>query len=107
MCGRKSYAMNGINEEQLRGEELKSQGRVITRKSRVQGDEESKRKDETHADIWIRLGCTAEFFRDELGEAFAHYAVDGHFEQHKVKSPAFRHWLLKQFFEETGKAPAR
>ncbi|RYI27945.1 hypothetical protein EVU96_15955 [Bacillus infantis] len=66
-------------------------------------NEESKK--ESQADILIRASDTAEFFQNDLGEAFAAVTINGHKEVLKVKSKKFKMWLTKQFYDSTKKAP--
>jgi hypothetical protein len=61
---------------------------------------------EKQADTIIRLGEEAEYFRNEIGEAYAKVPSASHFECLKVKSRKFRLWLTKEYYEETGRAPA-
>ncbi|MGO0063496.1 hypothetical protein ACTID9_26430 [Brevibacillus fluminis] len=70
-----------------------------------QTSDESKGGEETQSDILIRLGNEATFFSNEIEEAFASVEINGHTEQWKVRSRSFKLWLIKKFFETTGKAP--
>jgi hypothetical protein len=65
--------------------------------------EESKK--ESQADILIRVSVKAEFFQNDLGEAFASVSINGHKEVLKVKSKKFKMWLTKQYYDTTKKAP--
>lgn len=65
--------------------------------------EESKK--ESQADILIRVSEEAEFFQNDLEEAFAAVTINGHKEVLKVKSKKFKMWLTKQFYDATKKAP--
>ncbi|MCM3360935.1 hypothetical protein [Niallia sp. MER TA 168] len=65
--------------------------------------EESKK--ESQADILIRVGEGAEFFQNDLDEAFAAVIINGHQEVLKVKSKKFKMWLTKQYYDATKKAP--
>jgi hypothetical protein len=62
-------------------------------------------KKESQADILIRVSDEAEFFQNDLGEAFAAVAINGHKEVLKVKNKKFKMWLTKQFYDATKKAP--
>lgn len=62
--------------------------------------------EETQTDLLIRLGSEAQFFKDDIDEAYAALIVKGHMETWKVKSKQFLMWLTKRYYEETGKAPA-
>ncbi|ETI69370.1 hypothetical protein [Neobacillus vireti] len=66
-------------------------------------NEESKK--ESQADILIGVGEEAEFFQNDLGDAFAAVTINGHKEVLKVKSKKFKMWLTKQFYDATKKAP--
>ena len=65
--------------------------------------EESKK--ESQADVLIGVSEDAEFFQNDLGEAFAAVTINGHKEVLKVKSKKFKMWLTKQFYDATKKAP--
>ena len=65
--------------------------------------EESKK--ESQADILIRVSDGAEFFQNDLSEAFAAVNIGGHKEVLKVKSKKFKMWLTKQYYDTTKKAP--
>ncbi|AIM14942.1 hypothetical protein HW35_00360 [Bacillus sp. X1(2014)] len=65
--------------------------------------EESKK--ESQADILIRVGEEAEFFQNDLGEAYAVVTLNGHKEVLKVKNKKFKMWLTKQYYDATKKAP--
>jgi hypothetical protein len=65
--------------------------------------EESKK--ESQADILIRVSEEAEFFQNDLGEAFAAVILNGHKEVLKVKSKKFKMWLTKQYYDAMKKAP--
>lgn len=64
-----------------------------------------KSNDETQADKLIRLGSQATFFQNSLDVAYAAIEIDGHEKTTKVRSGSFQIWLMKQYYEETGKAP--
>lgn len=65
--------------------------------------EESKK--DSQADILIRVSDEAEFFQNDLGEAFAAVTIKGHKEVLKVKSKKFKMWPTKQYYDATKKAP--
>ncbi|WP_236013073.1 hypothetical protein [Heyndrickxia sporothermodurans] len=65
--------------------------------------EESKK--ESQADILIRVSDEAEFFQNDLGEAYAAVTLNGHKEVMKVKNKKFKMWLTKQFYDATKRAP--
>ncbi|MEK5182707.1 hypothetical protein [Paenibacillus odorifer] len=58
------------------------------------------------AQLLIRLGEDSEYFRNEIGEAYAKVPIGDHFECLKVKSKRHRLLLTKTFYELTGKAPS-
>jgi hypothetical protein len=62
-------------------------------------------KKESQADILIRVSDEAEFFQNDLGEAFAAVTIKEHKEVLKVKSKKFKMWLTKQYYDTTKKAP--
>lgn len=67
------------------------------------GKEKSKK--ESQADILIRVSEEAEFFQNDLGEAYAAVTLNGHKEVLKVKNKKFKMWLTKQYFDATKRAP--
>lgn len=66
---------------------------------------QEKPKGESQADILLRVSDEAEFFQNDLGEAFAAVTLNGHIEVLKVKSKKFKMWLTKQYYDATKKAP--
>ncbi|GAE26883.1 hypothetical protein JCM9140_2989 [Halalkalibacter wakoensis JCM 9140] len=83
--------------------------KIVRKPTNPMGDSGSKEREdekkETQAETLIRLGSKAEFFENELQEAFAALVVNDHKEVWKVKSKRFKMWLMKQFYDETGKPP--
>ena len=67
---------------------------------------ESESKKYTQAKRLIRFAESAELFHTPDGEGYATIRVAGHKETWPLKSLRFTQWLLKQFYEETGKAPS-
>ncbi|KQU58723.1 hypothetical protein ASG66_17030 [Bacillus sp. Leaf406] len=61
---------------------------------------------ESQADTLIRLGNQAEYFQDDLEEAYAAVEISTHREIIKIKSHKFKKWLTKQYYEETLRAPS-
>src|SRR6266511_3553358 len=57
------------------------------------------------ADVLLRIGKEAELFRNERGEAFAHFPVGGHWEIRPIRSRAFTDWLSVRYFDSEGKPP--
>jgi hypothetical protein len=58
----------------------------------------------SQATMLVELAGDAELFHTAGHEAFAVVAVHGHRELWPVRARAFRHWLQRLHFEETGKA---
>jgi hypothetical protein len=53
----------------------------------------------------LALPCqVASLFHDPNGTAFADLAIDGHRETWPIRGRQFRHWLRRQYYEETGNA---
>ncbi|MGD0826837.1 MAG: toprim domain-containing protein [Desulfobaccales bacterium] len=67
---------------------------------------EDDRKKPNHAELLIKLAGDAELFHDFNQKGFATIDVDGHRETWPIRSKGFRSWLLRLFFQETGKAPS-
>jgi len=61
--------------------------------------------EETQADILIRLGGEAQYFQNDLEEAYAAIKIQAHTEVITVKSHKFKKWLTKLYYEETKRAP--
>ena len=53
----------------------------------------------------IRVSEEAEFFQNDLEEAFAAVTLNGHKEVMKVKNKKFKMWLTKQYYDATKRAP--
>jgi len=67
---------------------------------------EADRKRPTQAEQLIKLASDAELFHDFNTKGFATIDVDSHGETWPVRSKGFRSWLLRRFFQATGKAPS-
>ena len=57
------------------------------------------------ADMLIALAAEAELFHTADGTGFADLKVNGHRETWPIKRKAFRRWLMRRFYKETGGAP--
>ena len=55
-------------------------------------------------DMLIDLADSAELFHTATGTAYADLAIDGHRETWPVRSPRFRAWLRRRYYEATGDA---
>ena len=51
------------------------------------------------------LSCRTLLFHTADGVAFANIPINGHRETWAIRSKSFRRWLMRAFFEKTGKAP--
>lgn len=51
------------------------------------------------------LTANIELWHSESREAFASLPVNGHFENWPVRSADFRHWLMGQYYRDTGATP--
>lgn len=60
---------------------------------------------ESQSDNLIKLVRDAEFFSNEIEEAYAAVEINGHTEVIRVRSKKFKLWLQKLYFGSTGKAP--
>jgi hypothetical protein len=70
------------------------------------GEAQDDRKSKpTQAELLIKLAGDAELFHDANLKGFATIAVDAHLETWPIRSKGFRSWLLRRFFQATGKAP--
>lgn len=74
--------------------------------------EKSKKSDSSdsdekvsQSDILIELAKQAEYFCNEIEEAYAAVKINGYKQVMRVKSNTFRLWLTKIYYEKTGKAP--
>ena len=59
----------------------------------------------TQAEFLIKLAAGAELFHTPKRAGYAVIEVAGHRETWPIRSKAFHHWLLKQFFDKTNSAP--
>ena len=66
---------------------------------------EGKKQKPTQAEILIKLAGDAELFHDLNQKGFATIEVDGHWETWPIRAKGFKSWLLRQFYQATGKAP--
>ena len=66
---------------------------------------EGEGKKPTQAELLTRYADEAELFHTLDGEAYATISVSGHQETHLIKSKGFRHFLVRQFYDEHGKPP--
>jgi putative DNA primase/helicase len=65
----------------------------------------SKQKSEpTQADQLIALASAEALFHDDE-RCYATVKIENHLETHAIRSPGFRRWLLKCYFEQNGKSP--
>jgi 5S rRNA maturation endonuclease (ribonuclease M5) len=71
-------------------------------KSLAQDDKKSK---PPQAELLIKLAADAELFHDFNQKGFATIEVDGHRETWPIRAKGFRSWLLRRYFQATGKAP--
>lgn len=53
----------------------------------------------------VRIGKATELFRNDRDEAFARFAVGDHVETWSLRSKAFRTWLARTYYNQTGRAP--
>lgn len=64
------------------------------------------KKQPTQADELLTLGRdNASFFHDAEENCYAAAKVNQRVETHPIRSRAFRHWLLRLYFKETGRSP--
>jgi hypothetical protein len=61
---------------------------------------------ETQAQALLRLASVASLSRTADGRAFAEVPVNGHRENHEVRSPRFRWWLVRAFYHEAQRPPS-
>jgi len=59
----------------------------------------------TQADQLVRIAAESDLFHTPDGIAYADMEVNGHRETWSVRSKAFKHWLIRRFYEEREKAP--
>jgi hypothetical protein len=61
---------------------------------------------ETQAQALLRLAAPAELARTGEGRAFARVPVEGHYENHEIRSVGFRRWLTHAFYREQARPPS-
>ena len=54
----------------------------------------------------VDLAAHAELFHTSTGTAYADLVIDGHQETWPVRSPRFRSWLRRRYYQATGDAPS-
>lgn len=59
----------------------------------------------TQSELLIGYCEQAELFHTADGDCYATLAVEGHLENWTLKGERFTQWLLRQFYQDTGKAP--
>ena len=60
----------------------------------------------TQAEVLIAYGKSAELFHSPDGGAYVTVGVGGHRETYPLKSGRFSRWLMRSFYNDTGKAPS-
>lgn len=91
--------------EGLRAKLKKDGVRVAELDKLIEPERGSSNGRSAQADVLIAIASAAELFHSPEGSAFADLDVDGHRETYRVRSQTFRHWLARQYYEETGTAP--
>ncbi|MBM4302173.1 MAG: hypothetical protein FJ121_11745 [Deltaproteobacteria bacterium] len=66
---------------------------------------EGGRNKPNQAEILLKLAGDAELFHDSNTKGFATIEVDEHRETWPIRAKGFKSWLLRRFFQATGKAP--
>lgn len=61
---------------------------------------------ETQAETLLRLAAVADLTHDRDGRAYARVPVGEHHENHEVKTKGFKSWLVRAFYQETGRPPS-
>jgi hypothetical protein len=61
---------------------------------------------EKQADALIRIGTTAQLFKATDSKMWARFQTGGHFECWQIRSRSYRHWIVSQFYQQTGTAPS-
>jgi hypothetical protein len=77
----------------------------LTPKPKADDGDVGEQPSETQKDALIRLGSIAELWHDLDQKAFATLSVNGHRENHSLRSKPFKSWLRWLFYLETEKAP--
>ena len=69
-------------------------------------EEEAKEEKPSQADILIYIAITEAFlFHDETKDGFVALPINGHRETWPLQSKFFKQWLVKSYYEQTGKSP--
>jgi hypothetical protein len=66
----------------------------------------SKDAYETQAQMLLRIASSAALYHTAEGRAYASVPINGHTENHEVRSRGFGHWLKHAFYAEQGKPPS-
>ncbi len=67
------------------------------------GEGEKKKPAQTAAQRMVEMGRTCQLFHNERDENFARFQINGHWETWALRSKAFRDWLGREYFVETGR----
>ncbi len=87
-----------------KADERKNQSKKSSSNAEKTGDEEKEKT--SQADILIKIAAVnAYLFHDETMDAFANITIKGHRETWPTKSKFFKHWLVRQYYEQTKKSP--
>ena len=70
------------------------------------GADGDNKQDRTQSQVLVHLSEDADYFHTPEGEAYALIPLDEHHETWRVKSPTFKEWLVRAFFELEGRPPS-
>ena len=92
----------GITKTAVR-EEVARQQKEQAAQEKAEVDDEK----ETQADVLINIAMANAFlFHVETKDGFAVIELEGHKETHPLQGRFFRHWLVRHYYEQTGKSPS-
>ena len=61
---------------------------------------------ETQAQSLLRIAAIAVLYHSADGRAYMSVPINGHLENHEVRSTGFKRWLTRSFFQEKGRPPS-
>jgi hypothetical protein len=92
-------------EKEKAAEEERKKKQAKATRARGVTEAVSEEEKETQKDALIRFGSRAKLWHDPDQQGFASFVINGHTENHALRTKGFKGWLLHQYYTETKKAP--
>src|SRR4029450_8739491 len=86
---------------------LDENGNIIDldKKREEQKQKEEKEEKRTQAEELLEAALSADLFHSADKTPYADIEINGHRETYACRTKGFRRWLVRQFYEQTHKAP--